>query len=347
MIGIYSIFATYFYFLLFAQFSFLEQVKSAVGLDKLQVVMAAMGGAGLMFSLLAIWLLRKFSASKLISISFLLCAFTSFVSLYASSITPLCIIAFLIGAALAVLTVSLASIIGSCFNKLGLYVGVGTGLAYFTCNIPQVFNASVNNQALFVSLACLLGAAFHFLYNDNDYTHPQLSNSKWQILVSFIALVWFDCAAFYVIQHAGELRSATWHGDYRLWSNSLIHFLSAVFAGVLIDKQHIKIVLVFAFLFLAVGVLSLNEYSFYSAPFYCAGVSFYSTALVAFPTLTADRKVYFAGLTYALAGWFGSAMGIGMAQDLKTVPLAFIVISGIVVISSLYFSGFSRKRRTT
>ena len=189
-------------------------------------------------------------------------------------------------------------------------------------------------------------AAFYFFYQYNNFNHTQFSISAWQVLLSFFALVWFDCAVFYVIQHAGDLRSANWHWDYRLWSNSIIHFLFAVVAGILIDKKQIKIVLALAFLFLAIGVLSLSEHSFYSAPFYCAGVSFYSTALVAFPSLT-SRKEYYAGVTYALAGWFGSAMGIGMAQDLKTVPLAFIVISGIVVFSSLYSPGFTRKRRTT
>jgi len=51
--------------------------------------------------------------------------------------------------------------------------------------------------------------------------------------------------------------------------------------------------------------------------FYPIGVSLYSVALVAYPSLLAPasspaergRK---AGWVYAVAGWFGSAMGIGM-----------------------------------
>ncbi|MCB0360994.1 MAG: cbb3-type cytochrome c oxidase subunit II, partial [Bdellovibrionales bacterium] len=62
-----------------------------------------------------------------------------------------------------------------------------------------------------------------------------------------------------------------------------------------------------------------------------------STALVAFPSALADEQRLVsarmrAALLYAIAGWFGSAMGIGMAQDLHAVPVAFLISAGVVMI---------------
>jgi cytochrome c oxidase cbb3-type subunit 2 len=88
------------------------------------------------------------------------------------------------------------------------------------------------------------------------------------------------------------------------------------------------------------GVIALN--SVYLDPkmasvFYCIGVSIYSTALVLAPSLFVDNKFckdtkFRSGVLYAVAGWFGSAMGIGMAQDLHIVPITFIIISGVFLI---------------
>jgi cytochrome c oxidase cbb3-type subunit 2 len=41
-----------------------------------------------------------------------------------------------------------------------------------------------------------------------------------------------------------------------------------------------------------------------------------------------------AGLLYGIAGWIGSGLGVGMAQDLHRIPSAFIVATGVVLLAA-------------
>ena len=87
-----------------------------------------------------------------------------------------------------------------------------------------------------------------------------------------------------------------------------------------------------------------------ASAFYPVGVSLYSVALVAYPSIlspaasTAERGRQ-AGWIYAIAGWFGSAMGIGMGQNLGHVPVAFVAIAGTIVLSPGLIGLFRQRRR--
>jgi cytochrome c oxidase cbb3-type subunit 2 len=63
------------------------------------------------------------------------------------------------------------------------------------------------------------------------------------------------------------------------------------------------------------------------------GVSFYSVALVYFPANSGRAGV--AAVVYAVAGWSGSALGIGMAQNLHQVPGWFAAVAGVVVLGAM------------
>jgi cytochrome c oxidase cbb3-type subunit 2 len=67
--------------------------------------------------------------------------------------------------------------------------------------------------------------------------------------------------------------------------------------------------------------------------FYTVGVSLYSVALLYVPARSG--RVRTAALVFAVAGWIGSALGIGMAQDLARVPAAFVIMAGLVVVGGL------------
>ena len=65
---------------------------------------------------------------------------------------------------------------------------------------------------------------------------------------------------------------------------------------------------------------------------YTTGVSVYSTALVYYAARSG--RPWLAGVLFAVSGWLGSTAGIGMAQSLQTVPMAFIVTTVIVAIAA-------------
>jgi cytochrome c oxidase cbb3-type subunit 2 len=106
-----------------------------------------------------------------------------------------------------------------------------------------------------------------------------------------------------------------------------------------------------AWVLLAVAALMVNHGS--TRPiagwFYPAGVSLYSTALVAWPGWFAGANgvkpaAWRAAWLFAIAGWFGSANGIGMAQTLERVPPLFVAGAGAVVLMVMLFSDLKRWR---
>ena len=68
---------------------------------------------------------------------------------------------------------------------------------------------------------------------------------------------------------------------------------------------------------------------------YPAGVSLYSVALIACPSLLMTGRSQLqrsrrAGWIYSIAGWGGSSLGIGMAEHLHRVPVAFVAVAALL-----------------
>ena len=84
--------------------------------------------------------------------------------------------------------------------------------------------------------------------------------------------------------------------------------------------------------------------------FYPIGVSLYSVALVAYPSLLAPaaadaERGRIAGWIYAIAGWTGSAMGIGMGENLGHVPPVFVAAAGAAILLPHLFPYLRRRDR--
>lgn len=181
--------------------------------------------------------------------------------------------------------------------------------------------------------------------NSKDNNHSNLTDQAsestlrfWPIVLTFTALVWLDSAAFFIIQHVSELKSGTWGADH-LWKNSALHFFAAVLAGLWMAKGNIKALPITAWALLAIASLAVNQTSTIALTgwLYPIGVSVYSAALIAWPAWFSGAQSkqqigWRAAALFGIAGWFGSANGIGMAQALESVPKWFIVASGLVVI---------------
>jgi hypothetical protein len=77
-----------------------------------------------------------------------------------------------------------------------------------------------------------------------------------------------------------------------------------------------------------------------AGPLYAIGISTYSVALILVPSARADQAGLLparwrAALLYGVAGWLGSALGVGMAQHLHRLPGALIVAGGLVILAGL------------
>lgn len=329
----------YAHFLIFAQFAWIELMRGAgvnAGTEKLALGVMALAGivAGFVVSKLG-------SGTRLLRASFAVAGISALLAPWAASMPFALGISLLTGTSIGTMTVSLAPLLP---RWCGLaWLGLGTGLGYAICNLPVIFSALPTGQAW-------AGAAFAFagaLLVPRAKQHITAREAKppgpgiLAAVAAFTALVWLDSAAFFIIQHGADLKSGTW-GHAMLWRNATTHLLAAILAGFCL-RRGFRGLLVAAWIILALAGLAVNSPGTLSLAgwWYPVGVSLYSTALVAWPGFFGEgdeRKVMArAAWLYAVAGWFGSANGIGMVQSLQRLPAAFVIVAGGVVLVAMLF----------
>jgi len=343
--GVGLIAITYIYFLIFAQFGFLKRLADlGIAGDQLKIIMGAMAAGGILTSLLAPRFESHWQPVRRLQTGFLGCGVGAFFTLLPLDLQTGTFISFLIGSALGVLTVTLVTHLNLWIGTKQplLKIGLGVGLAYFVCNDPKLFNSPPAAMALVSAMLCFvgIGLANRALVQVSAAIPPVARGTLppyWLALGCFTALVWLDSAAFYIIQNTPDLKSGTWEGSRRLWQNGEIHFLAALGSSVLLLRRGLSTALSFAFVALACACSLLNKpgQPGLAAVFYPLGVSLYSVALVAYPAYLASTKSAFersriAGRLYAVAGWLGSGLGIGMAENLRHIPPAFVLCASLL-----------------
>ena len=333
--------ASYVYFLIFAEFALIELAKPMAD-GRLRWLMGTLAVGGVTGSLLAARSFRLERYARAVGTGFRACGAAAAFALLAKSWLMMMLAALCVGLGLGWLTVTLVSglrgVLGG--KRLGLWAGVSTGSAYAICNLPWVFEASPATQTIFAALVAI-GGAFAAIWL--DLTEPPRSESRdyepavtWFWLAALLALVWLDSAAFYIIQHTEPLRAATWAGAWTLGGNAATHLVAAIAAGLLIDRRGAPAVVVLAFAVLATACTWLGDgekHALGVEVLYTAGVSLYSTALITYPAH--GGRPWLSARVYALAGWVGSGLGIGLAQDLHQVPLWFVGLAGLLVVGAL------------
>ncbi|MGA2674892.1 MAG: cbb3-type cytochrome c oxidase subunit II [Terracidiphilus sp.] len=349
----------YVYFLIFAQFAFLKRLASLGVADMhLKAVMAAMAAGGILLSLLAPRLSLWPSASLRLRAGLAASGAAAFLALLPLGFAAAAAVSFLIGASLGLLTVTLVTHLRRWTGDHHplLAVGAGTGTGYLVCNLPPFFTASAEAQALSAGILCLVGIGITLLPAsaplEFQELRPRPAVSFYRVLGGFTALVWLDSAAFFIIQNTPSLKAGTWQGALHLWTNGLLHLAAALVSVWMLRHKGLSPVLIAAFLALGAACLLLLDpgRALLASVFYPIGVSLYSVALVAYPSLlapaaSAAERGRMAGWIYAIAGWTGSAMGIGMGQNLGHVPPIFVAAAGAAVLLPQFFAPFRRRTR--
>jgi len=339
--GIVLVAATYVYFLIFAQFGFLKRLADAgISGDNLKPVMGVMAAGGIFASLL-VARVQSGSPPRRLALAFLGCAAAAACTLLRLNIAGAAAVALFIGVSLGALTVTLVAHLPRWIGTRHplLYVGIGTGCGYFLCNFPPLFTACGRTIAMVAVGVCLGGAAASSgrttaTEHRTLVLAPHRTSPFLFVLLWFTALVWLDSAAFFIIQNSPALKSGTWEGAAHLWRTGTVHLLAALLSVWLLARRGVAVTLLVAFVCLGGACLLLLDPTT-SAPaaiLYPAGVSLYSVGLVAYPSLllegaSDEQRSHRAGWIYAIAGWIGSAMGIGMAQHLHRIPFWFVGIA--------------------
>ncbi len=348
-----AIVATYVYFLLFAQYGFIRLIGTrsdhALMVDR---AMAGMGLTGLAVSLLAALLLARQPARRLLQASFLGCGFSALLALCPHRGVTLAA-SVLIGASTGLLTVSLATHLRRWITgpHFALQAGTATGIAYAICNFPPLFDGSPLVQVLFSAAVCGAGFIAVSALPRDDETRatapacPGLQRDDFagwgffSLLLALLALVWLDSTAFATIQQTTALKGRTWGGPHQQIMNGLVHLFAAMAAGALMDRGYFRSLLLGTFVLLVAAFRMLALWgpgAGLAAPLYVIGISTYSVALILVPSARADAPGLLparwrAALLYGIAGWLGSALGVGMAQHLHRLPDSLLVAAGLVI----------------
>jgi cytochrome c oxidase cbb3-type subunit 2 len=348
--------ATYFYFLIYAQFGFLHRITETLGEEQWDVVLGVMAVSGVCGALWTASNFESLQGRRWLFVGFLGSWLATGIALLGTDLPMFVLSAGLTGFFLALLTTALVGVLSESFpgNGIGLVCGLGTGSAYFFSNVPAVFSASALMQCALGGGACMAGIAVCCVgpLNSRDgmektanaqSNQQSLSRARWVwlgVVLIFFVLVWTDSAAFTRIQETPKLKALTWSGASHLWMIGGMHFVAAFVGGWLMDRGRLALLAVLSFLGLLIGFATLQQSWGGFAPtlLYVAGVSLYSTALVAFALVKASvyAAVLRAGVVFAVAGWIGSAMGIGMANDLGRVPVAFWCVATCVLLLGIF-----------
>lgn len=359
--GLFLIFLVYFYFLLFSQFTFLQILETQLGSgDALKGVLASMALSGIAGSILTYFFRNTIRTGVLLGPALITVAIVAMVSPHLESSLAYIFMASIMGLAMGMLTVTVAALLPALIPKRirGRIVGLGTGLAYAICNLPIIFTASAEARAMLSGGVVLIGGIVLLSYRVpgkiviEKPDSADLKRINWTrsasiyLVCTFAVLIWFDSAIFYLIQENRALKQISWEGNEQLFANAGLHLAGAILAGWLLDTLRGIPLLIAAWLGLVVGAVGLQLTGFASFVLpYVLGVSFYSTALVFIPSLhggsSGDRGSFArAALVYAIAGWICSGLGIGMAENLSYVPLAFVGFSAVVLFPILKLSPF-------
>ncbi len=339
--GVLLVASTYVYFLIFAQFGFLKRLAElGITENSLPLIMGAMAIGGVGMSLFAPRCRLWTCPSCRLQTGLIGCALTTVWSLLPLNVFTAATVALTIGVSLGLLTVTLVANLPLWIgiDRPLLKVGIGTGIGYFLCNFPPLFTASPQRIAL-TSAACCLVALIVANRSRVDSLQPlpaepmQRKSVRFAlVLVWFTVLVWLDSAAFYIIQNSPWLKAGTWQGDLHLWRAGTLHLAAALVSAWLLARRGVSLTLALAIGALGAACLLLLDPVRVpvAAVLYPIGVSLYSVALVAYPSFlmpaaSHGERARAAGYLYALAGWTGSALGIGMGRNLHHVPIAFVI----------------------
>ncbi len=331
--------AVYTYFLVFAQFGFLHAMPAVLGEKHpwLRLILALMAAAGSGGGIFTARVASEKNARDLLRAGFIVAGLAAALTWVARTPWHFSVAALLAGAGVGLATVSLAALLRREVGgtRLGLCIGWGTGAAYAVSNLPKIFSGAHSIQLLVGIVAAGVGLLASHAFEQRaprqqaggpDYDRTGVA--LWVTL--FLVLVGFDSAVFFLLQHEPALQPA-WPSGRQLYVNAGVHLAAAVLAGLALDRRWITGTLA-AGAALLVGAslgFAAERPGGLPAYFYSAGVSLYSVALVFYPARRGQPGL--AALLYAVAGWAGSALGIGLAENLDHLPRWLPLVAGAAI----------------
>lgn len=341
-VAVFIVAAAYAYYLIFAEIAFLRLAEASVeGSRQLSFLRTVLGAGGLVGGLVGGWRFRLLRYPRTLSHALRACAVTAILALVVQSWEWLLLVAALVGFALGWLLVVMVAGLRACVGtpRLGLCVGLGTGLAHALFTLPWFVAANPTMQTVVATV--LIGVAAVFtpwllpqepsLAWSNDYRVDGMA--AW--IAVFLALMWIDAAAFVTIPRPeGGLA----------WLAAGAALLASLGGGLWLDRGGRAAVALTAFTLLALAGAALASgrgLPAITTVLAAGGGALAATAL--FHLAALGGRAWQTGVLFAVSLWIGSAFGVGMGRELGTVPWSFLIGAGLVVGGALAWREWQRR----
>ncbi len=319
--------ATWFYFLIYVQHGLLDlgEALAAGEAWRERGLLTWLGTGGWVGSGLAAWRFNVYRWRGQLSWSLRACALAAAAATMAGAWEALAAFAALSGLSMGWLTVTLATGLRPSVGtgKLGWVIGLGTGIAYAAANLPFVFTAEPERQAI---LAAVVVAAVSVLAPFLTPQEPSVSEESvygirgvagWLLLLTPVVV--FTAAVFYRLQDDPDSRTALWTGSAWFLGLGLVHLGAGALAGRLLDSGWRWRAWLLGGALTALGVAAVGEgIIVVSVWVFLAGVSIFSATLLYI--LARGGRAWTAALVFVVAGWLGTAAGISYAQAATSIP---------------------------
>jgi hypothetical protein len=331
--------AAYVYFLLFAGFAFVDFAQTVVVKEKMPPLLGLLGLGGIGGCVLAARMFSKGRGRGQLAAGFAGCLAAAVITLFARSEAAMFAAALLVGVSTAWMAVSLALCLRPTlhFNRLGMWCGLGTGLAYALCNQPFVFEGSVRGKIVTAAVAAGVGLVASFGMRSTQLRPSSLPDYQFRAatgwVVALFVLVFLDTLVFFIIQNSVVLKQLSWETPLILQGNAFVHLCAAFVAGMVMDQRWPGLAALVALLLLGASaiVLGLHIEHFPKARMlYIAAVSIYSTILIYLAARGSNPR--FTAVLFAVSGWLatGLALSIAIANDVRRIPPYLIVLAVVV-----------------
>ena len=343
--GVAAIVAAYMYFLLFAGLAFVDNARAVVAESRLLVVLGLLGASGVAGCVRAGRRFAPERGPKQLGLGFAVCTGAALLTLAAKSEWLVWLLAVPVGAGTAWTAVTLAQCLRPTLHgaRLGMWCGVGTGLAYALCNQPFIFEATTSGRIVTAAVAAAVGCAASLAMRGTPTRASTLPDYEFQAAASWVvflfAMVFLDTLVFYVIQNSQVLRQISWETPLILQGNAFVHVCAAFITGLVLDQRWPGILGLAALLLLVAScvVLGLHTEHFPKARMlYIAAVSVYSTILIFLPARSG--RVRFTTIVFAVSGWLASglALSLAVATDARQVPPVVVGLALLVGVAALF-----------
>jgi hypothetical protein len=343
--GVTAIAAVMVYFLIFSGFAFMDYAQAFVKKENMQGLLAALGTGGVTGAMVAA---RRFVPARghlYLAGGFAACCVAALLTLAARSQWMLIVFAVPVGFSTGWTTVVLSMCLRPTlhFNRLGMWCGLGTGIAYALCNQPFVFEASQTGKIVIAAVVAALGSGAALWMRATPSRVSSLPDYEFRAatgwIIALFVVVFLDTLIFYIIQNSVALKQLAWETPLILLGNAFVHLCAAFIAGLMLDQRRAGIATLAALLLLLASgiVLQMQIDNFPKARMlYIAGVSIYSTVLIYVPAR--GGRIQFSATLYALSAWMGSALALSAAMvvEARRVPAFVMVLAFVIGVSALF-----------